>query len=53
MQAVDVQVEWRRGELLRIERHLVALGDVLGVEELADGEAAEIVLEMYDQRLAR
>ena len=51
--AVGVQVERRRGQLLGIERHLLALRRVLRIEEVADGQAGQAVLEMDDQRLAR
>ena len=52
VQAVDVEVERRRGQLLRVDRHRLALGRVLRAEVVPDGQVGEGVVRVDDQRLA-
>ena len=52
MDAVDMQVERRRRQLLGIARHRVAQLDVSRVEQILDGQSGEGIAEMHDQPLA-
>src|SRR5262249_34591718 len=52
MSSVGVEVDRRGGHLLRVERNGLTLWRVLRTEVVPDGQAAEPVLEMDDQRFA-
>jgi hypothetical protein len=49
---VGVEVDRRRGHLLRVDRDGLAVRRVLRTEVIADGQAGEAVLEMDDQPFA-
>ena len=52
MQPVRVKVQWGRGHLLRVDRNGLTLARVLRDEEIADGEAAQVIPEVDDQLFA-
>ena len=53
VKAVDVKVQRRGRQLLRVDRNVAARRGVLRAEEVPDGQAGQAVLEMDDQGLAR
>ena len=52
VQPVRVEIQRRRGHLLRIDRNGLTLGRVLRAEEIADREAGQAVPEVDDQLFA-
>ena len=49
VKSVGMEIQRRRGHLLRVDRDRLTLGRVLRTEVIPDGQAGEVVLEMDDQ----